>query len=105
MAVNFVSSADGAVTRDGRSNGLSSAADKQIFSLARDLADVVLVGAGTALIEGYRGAKTSELRADRRQRHGLSGVPPIAVVTRRCSIQPDSPLITTARVPTIVLTC
>ncbi|MGH3437228.1 MAG: pyrimidine reductase family protein [Sciscionella sp.] len=105
VAVNFVSSADGAVTRDGRSDGLSGAADKQIFSLGRDLADVVLVGAGTALIEGYRGAKVSEPRAERRQRHGLAAVPPIAVVTRSCSVRPDAPLITAARVPTIVLTC
>jgi riboflavin biosynthesis pyrimidine reductase len=105
VQVNFVASADGASTVHGRSRGLSSPADQRIFALGRDLADVVLVGAGTAHIEGYRSIKRTELRAERRARHGLSELPPIAVVTRRCSIEPDSPLITDALVPSIVLTC
>ncbi len=105
VQVNFVSSADGASTVDGKSNGLSNPADTRIFALGRDLADVVLVGAGTAQIEGYRGIKRTELRASRRERLGRSEVPPVAVVTRRCSFEPDSPLIAHTLVPTIVLTC
>jgi riboflavin biosynthesis pyrimidine reductase len=105
VQVNFVSSADGAVTLDGRSAGLSGAADKKIFALGRDLADVVLAGAGTASIEGYKGVRRTEVRAERRARHGLSEVPPIAVVTRRCSIGPESPLVTDTVVAPIVLTC
>jgi riboflavin biosynthesis pyrimidine reductase len=105
VQVNFVSSADGAVTVDGRSAGLGSPGDKQIFALGRDLADVILVGAGTVLVEGYRGVKRTELRADRRARRGLPDVPPIAVVTRRCSIDPGSVFVADAPVPPIVLTC
>ncbi|HEY0454537.1 pyrimidine reductase family protein [Actinophytocola sp.] len=105
VQVNFVSSADGAATAGGRSHGLSSPADKKIFALGRDLADVVLVGAGTAVVEGYRGVKRTELRAERRHRLGLSDVPPIAVVTRRCSVGPESPLVTDTHVPPIILTC
>lgn len=105
VQVNFVSSADGASTVDGRSAGMSSPADTKVFALGRDLADVVLVGAGTAIAEGYGGIKRTEVRASRRARLGLSEVPPIAVVTRRCSVEPDSPLITETVVPTIVLTC
>jgi 5-amino-6-(5-phosphoribosylamino)uracil reductase len=105
VQVNFVSSADGASTVEGRSNGLSSPADTKVFALGRDLADVVLVGAGTAQVEGYRGVKRTEVRVSRRSRLGLSEVPPIAVVTRRCSFDPDSPLIADTVVPTIVLTC
>jgi riboflavin biosynthesis pyrimidine reductase len=104
VQVNFISSVDGAVTVSGRSGGFGNAADKKVFSLGRDLADVVLVGAGTALIEGYRGVRTTEVRAERRARLGLSPVPPIAVVTARCSIDADSPLITDTAVPTIVIT-
>ncbi|GAA1209142.1 pyrimidine reductase family protein [Prauserella alba] len=104
VQANFVTSADGAVSVDERSEGLSSPADKRVFLLGRDLADVVLVGAGTALAENYRGARTNETRRARRRRHGLSDVPPIAVVTRRCSIPPDSPVITDTAVPTIVIT-
>lgn len=104
VQVNFVSSADGAATISGRSRGLSSPADKKVFALGRDLADVVLVGAGTALAEGYQGVKRTEVRTERRARLGLSEVPPIAVVTGRGSILPASPLITGSSVPPIVIT-
>ncbi|MBB4910066.1 pyrimidine reductase family protein [Actinophytocola algeriensis] len=104
VQVNFVASADGAATVSGRSRGLSSPADKKVFALGRDLADVVLVGAGTALAEGYRGVKHTELRASRRSNLGLTDVPPIAVVTGRGSVDPTSQLITDTTVPPIVLT-
>ncbi|MFI7674631.1 pyrimidine reductase family protein [Actinophytocola sp. NPDC049390] len=104
VQVNFVASADGAATVSGRSRGLSSPADKKVFALGRDLADVVLVGAGTALTEGYRGIKRTELRASRRSRLGLTDIPPIAVVTGNGSVDPMSPLITDTTVPPIVLT-
>jgi riboflavin biosynthesis pyrimidine reductase len=104
VQVNFVSSADGAATASGRSHGLSSPADKKIFALGRDLCDVVLVGAGTAIVEGYQGVKHTELRGERRARLGRPGVPPIAVVTGRCSIGPQTPMIARTEVPPIVIT-
>ncbi|WP_199443941.1 pyrimidine reductase family protein [Umezawaea beigongshangensis] len=104
VQVNFISSLDGAMSVAGRSAGLGNAADKKIFALGRDLADVVLVGAGTALAEGYRGVRAGEVRAERRARLGLSPVPPIAVVTARCSPTPESLLIADTSVPPIVLT-
>jgi len=105
VQVNFVSSADGAATVAGRSAGLSHPADKKIFALGRDLADVVLVGAGTALVEGYRGVRRTERRAERRARLGLAETPPLAVLTGRCSFGPDAPLMADTLVPPIVLTC
>ena len=48
----FVASIDGAATVDGRSGGLGNETDRRIFALQRALADVVLVGAGTARAEG-----------------------------------------------------
>jgi riboflavin biosynthesis pyrimidine reductase len=104
VQVNFVASADGAATVSGRSRGLSSPADKKVFALGRDLADVVLVGAGTALAEGYEGIRRTEMRASRRERLGLSAVPPIAVVTGRGTIPPSSPLVRGVVVPPIVIT-
>ncbi len=53
VRVNFVASIDGAATDHGLSGGLSGHADKRIFDLLRRLADVILVGAGTARAEGY----------------------------------------------------
>ncbi|PRX51339.1 riboflavin biosynthesis pyrimidine reductase [Prauserella shujinwangii] len=104
VQANFVSSADGAVSVADRSAGLSHPADKRIFALGRDLADVILVGAGTVRAERYRGAKPGELRVERRRRLGLADVPPIAVVSGRCTLDPGDPLFTDTLVPPIVLT-
>ncbi|GAA5114058.1 pyrimidine reductase family protein [Haloechinothrix salitolerans] len=104
VQVNFVSSADGAAALGGLSEGLSHPADKRIFALGRDLADVVLVGAGTATAEQYTGVKRGERRRERRQRFGLAAIPPIAVVSARCSLPVDCPLLTDTLVPPIVFT-
>lgn len=104
VKVNFISSADGAVSVDGRSGGLSDPNDKRIFRFGRTLADVILVGAGTAVIERYRGVKPHEIDAGRRAALGLAPVPPIAVVSRRCTVPPDSPLVTDPIAPTVVFT-
>ncbi|HKS49325.1 MAG TPA: pyrimidine reductase family protein [Amycolatopsis sp.] len=104
VQVNFVSSADGAATVENRSEALSHPADKRIFLLGRDLADVVLVGAGTVRAEGYRGARTTDERRARRKRLGLSEIPPIAVVSATARLDPDSALFTDTRVPPIIIT-
>jgi riboflavin biosynthesis pyrimidine reductase len=104
LAVNFVSSADGAVTVEGRSATLSTPADRIVYRLGNDLADVVLVGAGTALIEGFEGGQPDAQAAERRRRHGLAPSAPVAVVTSGRSLPPDAPVITKAAVPTIVIT-
>jgi riboflavin biosynthesis pyrimidine reductase len=49
----MVSSLDGAVAVDGSSGGLGNANDREVLVTLRRLADVVLVGAGTAMGEGY----------------------------------------------------
>lgn len=96
VRVNFVSSADGAASVDGTSGGLGSDADKQVFGVLRELAEVVLVGAGTVRAEDYRGA--------RRDTVGRDTPPPIAVVTGSADLDPGSKLFTDTRVPPIVLT-
>ncbi|MBM3663327.1 MAG: deaminase [Actinobacteria bacterium] len=54
VLANMVGSVDGAYARGGRSGGLSSEADRELFHILRSLADVVLVGAATARAERYR---------------------------------------------------
>jgi riboflavin biosynthesis pyrimidine reductase len=49
----MVASLDGAVAVDGSSGGLGNANDVEVLVTLRLLADVVLVGAGTAAGEGY----------------------------------------------------
>lgn len=104
IRVNFVCSVDGAVALSGRSGGLSSKADQALFALLRALCDVVLVGAGTARVEGYRGVRFTPSNAALRQRLGLAPHPPIAVVSGSAAIDPASGLITDTGTPTIVFT-
>lgn len=104
VSVNFICSADGGVSVAGRSGGLGDANDKRIFLLGRTLADVILVGATTALVERYRGAKRTSLDLDRRRDLGLAELPPIAVVTKRCSVDPSSLVVSDTEVPPIILT-
>jgi riboflavin biosynthesis pyrimidine reductase len=49
----MVASLDGSTVVDGRSGGLSNPHDSEVFLTLRDLADVIVVGAGTARAEGY----------------------------------------------------
>src|SRR5262245_52892255 len=75
IRANFVTSIDGAATVDGRSGALGGPADHAVFEILRDLADVVLVGAGTARQENYGGAHTDAHRRLRLFHHGLGGSP------------------------------
>ena len=104
IRINFVSSLDGAVAVEGRSGALGSPADKKVFGLLRELADVILVGAGTVRAENYGGARTSEALRARREQAGLSPVPPVAVVTTSCDLPPDLRLFTDTTIPPVVFT-
>lgn len=67
LRVNMVSTVDGAATGDdGRSGGINNAADKRVFDTLRRLADVIVVGAGTARAERYRPARVPIVLVSRR---------------------------------------
>jgi len=104
VRANFIMTLDGAASVDERSGGLGTAADRRVFGLLRDLADVILVGAQTVRVEDYGGARTSERKRERREEDGLSAVPPIAVVTSSCDLDPASRLFTDTSVPPLILT-
>src|ERR1700761_3192332 len=106
LRANFVSSADGAAYVDGRSGGLSSDGDKRIFGVLRVLADVVLVGAGTARVEEYKPARRRPALEDD-LRAGRPPTVPIAVVSRKLDLDFTAPLFTGAPpdARTIVITC
>lgn len=105
LVVNFVSSADGAVEVGGTAQGLTNPADRKVYPLSSDLADVRLVGGRTAVVEGFRGVRPGDQDAALRERHGLAPVPPIAVVTTGRSLPADAPVLTDVITPTIVITC
>jgi len=110
LRANMVASADGAGFLDGRTAGLSSPADMRLFGLLRVLADVVLVGAGTARVEQYKparrrpalaGLRAASVGADR------PPAPPIALVSGKLDLDFTAPLFTQAPpdARTIVITC
>jgi riboflavin biosynthesis pyrimidine reductase len=90
----MIESADGAAEVGGLSGGLSGPADREIFSLLRALADVILVGAGTVRAERYRPARVAPRWAALRA--GRPATPPIAVLTAQLDLDLDSPLLTAA---------
>jgi len=104
LRANMVSTADGAAFLNGVTAGISSDTDRRVFALLRTLSDVVLVGAATVREERYKPARAQELW--RGLRTGRTPTPPIAVVTRRLDLDPESPLITAAppHARTIVIT-
>lgn len=54
LRVNMVSTIDGAATGEsGLTEGINNEPDQRVFHLLRELADCVVVGAGTARTEGY----------------------------------------------------
>lgn len=86
VRTNFVTTLDGAATgQDGTSGTLGGESDTRVFALLRSLADVIVVGAGTARDEGYA---DFEVDTDLRARLGLSPVPTMALVSRSLGIPP-----------------
>ncbi|MGW6744859.1 dihydrofolate reductase family protein [Streptomyces sp. NPDC055025] len=77
----MVTSLDGAAAWEGRSGGLSSAADRALFAVLRALADVILVGAGTARREAYGPAEAHPDLVSLRAAEGQGATPAIAVVS------------------------
>jgi riboflavin biosynthesis pyrimidine reductase len=104
LRTNFVTSLDGAVEVDGISKQLSTADDSRVFSLLRMLADVVLVGAGTVRVEGYRGLRLNPARQQWRREHGLPDNPRLALVTSRLALDPAMPALADAAVRPLVIT-
>jgi riboflavin biosynthesis pyrimidine reductase len=104
VRANMVTSADGAVSVDGRSRGLSGPADRMLFTVLRSMADLILVGAGTVRAEHYRPVQAAELWTGLRPPG--APVPAIAVVSGRLNLEPHSHLLTGAApaARTIVIT-
>jgi 5-amino-6-(5-phosphoribosylamino)uracil reductase len=80
---SMISTLDGSATgNDGLSGTIGGAADRMAFQVLRGLADVVLVGAGTARAEGYHVPAARPEFAARRHAAGQHPAPTLALVTR-----------------------
>ncbi|WP_406135968.1 pyrimidine reductase family protein [Streptomyces sp. NBC_01089] len=104
LRANMVSSLDGAAQHEGRSQPISTATDMRIFGTLRALADVVVVGAETVRLEGYRPARARAAFAERRAAAGQGPAPAIAVVSASLELDFSLPLFTAPLVPTLVIT-
>jgi len=105
LRANFIASLDGGATLGGKSGRLGGSGDRAVFSLLRELADVILVGAGTVRAEGYAGARPSLGQRAGRQARGQSEVPQLAIVTKSGHVDRDMPVFTRTEVPPLVCTC
>lgn len=105
VRLNMVMSADGAVTDPaGRTGGLGGAGDREVFRVLRAHADAIVVGAGTARIEGYGPHRLRPDLAEHRAADGRAEPAAIIVVSRSLRLDLTSPLFAEAATPTIVLT-
>lgn len=90
VRANMITTLDGSAQGpDGRSRSINGPADWRAFRVQRAVADVVLVGAGTARAEGYG---PLQVPADLRQARAARGQSPqlaIALVTRSGVLPPN----------------
>ncbi|MEE6139547.1 pyrimidine reductase family protein [Mycobacterium sp. 050128] len=105
VRANFITSIDGGATAEGKSGSMAGPGDRLIFFLLRELADVIVVGAGTVRIEGYSGAHASIAERQRRQARGQTEVPQLAIVTKSGRLEREMGVFTRTEVPPLVLTC
>ena len=105
LRANFIASLDGGATAEGKTGAMGGAGDKLVFNLLRELADVILVGAGTVRIEGYSGAQVNVAQRQERHARKQSEVPQIAIVTKGGNLDRDLGVFTRTEVPPLILTC
>lgn len=105
LRANFIASVDGGATANGKSGALGGPGDRSLFNLLRELADVIVVGAGTVRAEGYSGAHLGVAERQQRQARGQCEVPPLAIVTGSGQLDRDLGVFTQTEVRPLVLTC
>lgn len=104
VMLNFVASIDGAATVDGGSTDLGDREDKAVFKALRAVADVVLVGAKTVIVEDYRPLTLDEERRDRRVARGQEPAPKLAIVSGTLSLDVEQRVFSDSEFKPLVIT-
>lgn len=104
LRANFIASVDGSATAAGLSGELGAPADKRVFDLQRQVADVVVVAAGTVRSEGYGAMRLGPEAEAWRVAAGLAPQPAFALVSRSLDLDPASDVFALAPVRPLVLT-
>ncbi len=104
VVLNMVTSIDGATAVDGLSGGLGGVGDAQVFRAIRAVADVIVVGSGTATAENYGPPVLSPELIERRTSRGQAELPAIAVLSNSLSLDPTQRLFTSNTFRPIIAT-
>ena len=104
VRLNMIVSVDGGTSWNGVSGALGGPADKALFAVLRSLADIVFVASGTMREEHYGPAVFGSEIQDTRMKQGQTPVPKIAVVSRTCQFDWNTPFFTAAAERPIVIT-
>jgi riboflavin biosynthesis pyrimidine reductase len=104
VRLNMIASIDGATAVAGVSGPLGGPGDRRVYLTLRALADLILVAAGTMRAERYGPVVLPPHLLEARRQRGLGPVPPIAVVSRSCQLDWESPFFTGAAARPIVIT-
>ena len=100
----MVTTADGRATLGGRTQGISSETDRELFHTLRTQVDAVMVGPATIALERYGPvARRPEVRR-RRAELGLAEVPLAVTASRSLELPVDAPLFQDPEARVLVLT-
>ena len=105
VRANMIASIDGMATVAGRSGALASSGDQRVFLVLRALADVIVVGARTAVTEGYGPVRPHPLLGELRTAEGRPAAAALALVSNTLTIPVPGEGDFTLAPSTIVLTC
>ena len=104
VVANMVATGDGRATLEGRTQGISSDIDRELFHTLRSQVDAVMVGTGTIALEGYGPlARRPEVRR-RRAELGLPEVPLAVTASRTLELPVGAPLFGDPESRVVVLT-
>jgi riboflavin biosynthesis pyrimidine reductase len=105
VRAGMVTSLDGSAALDGSSLPLSGPADRQVFRALRSVADVVLVGAGTARAEDYGPVRLRPQASGWRAARSRHPQVPLAVVSRSLRLDPAARAFAAGPSRPLVVTC
>jgi riboflavin biosynthesis pyrimidine reductase len=97
VVANFVSTADGKATAEGRTAKLGGEGDRAVFRLLRTQVDAVLAGTGTLRAERYGAPVRNPRMLEIRAAEGREAQPLVVVISRRGDVPFDIPLFADAR--------
>jgi len=104
LAMVMITSLDGVLEVDGRSQPLGGAADLEVFRSMRACADAIVVAGGTARAENYGAPRVSEPLQANRIARGQSAAPRLVVVSGSLDFDPSMRLFEDPTAPPLLVT-